>query len=308
MADRLRSMTGFATAETQLRGRTYRVEIKTFNHRFLEAKVRAPRAFGACEPQIRQWLQKGLGRGSVDLKIEPAATAEAGATEWRLNTPALRYYAGEMRTLARDLGISSEIRLGDLMQLPDALVRENDGIEGGRDSSFSADEVEPLVRLALEGLIKSREAEGALLKIALERSLDSLADIAGRLRVQRKQCQDQAKEAVAKRVRAAFEAHPLPTGDVGLLLESRIAQELALILDRTDVEEELTRLEGHLTQARQVLQTGSPAGRKLDFLLQEMNREVNTLANKAQDLGMSNDAVDAKLLVEQLREQSLNVE
>ncbi|MCC7442089.1 MAG: YicC family protein [Bdellovibrionales bacterium] len=302
----IRSMTGFASVEGALRGRSFRAEIKALNHRFLEVKVRLPRALASCEQAARQWVQKRLARGAVDLKIEPISGASQMATDWRINSQALEYYCGEMRKLARDLGVTSEIRVSELMQLPDALVRAG---EGESDlSAIEAAELEPLVQKALGSLLKMRETEGAALAQVLVKSLDQLAERSQRLRQLRETGRGRSQEQLGKKIRAAFEAHPVQGQGLQAAIESRVSQELALLLERTDVEEELSRLEGHLNHAREVLLSGGPVGRKLEFLFQEMHREVNTLANKAQDLEMSSEAVEAKILVEQLREQSLNVE
>jgi uncharacterized protein (TIGR00255 family) len=154
-----------------------------------------------------------------------------------------------------------------------------------------------------------RAHEGAALCTVLLdacRSLESTLEI---IRARRKECATLLEQRNQERIRAVFEAHPLPVGvAVQAVLESRVAQELGLLLDRTDIEEELTRFGGHLAHLRKTLQDGGPVGRKLEFLLQELGREINTLGNKAQDIPVSEQVLAVKVRLEQIREQVLNLE
>lgn len=300
----VRSMTGFSRSEGLAAGSRLRVEIRTLNHRFLDLKIRLPREFSAAEMQLRQAVQGRLSRGAVDLKVDRSADPSAPSDQIRANLPRAAQYHEALVTLQKSLGLSDPIRTIDIAAFPDVL--------GQQEAQLSPEEawpaLEPLLLLALERLDEARRSEGAALGKFLATSVEDLGGHASRVRARRAECESEAKARTAERVKAVFEAHPIATASVQAVLESRIAQELSLLLDRTDVEEELTRLEGHLDQFRKALDGGGQLGRKLEFILQEMHREVNTLGNKAQDLGISDQIVQMKVRLEQMREQVMNLE
>ena len=153
-----------------------------------------------------------------------------------------------------------------------------------------------------------REEEGARLAALLEEALCMLEEKTKGLRQRRVEGQKNYRQRITKKIQLLFEAFPIKDLPLEQILESRISQELALLLDRTDIEEELNRLENHLQQARQTLQFGGALGKKMEFILQEISREVNTLGSKAQDYLISQEVIQMKVLVEQLREQTLNLE
>jgi uncharacterized protein (TIGR00255 family) len=170
--------------------------------------------------------------------------------------------------------------------------------------------LEPLVTQVLSKLQEMRAQEGAQLAKILTGGIQELEDILTRVRSRRHEWTERAQAKTRERVQNLFDAFPLPTGlsAAQSVLESRIAQELSILLDRTDIAEEIDRATAHFAHFRKTLEQGGPVGKKLEFLLQEMHREVNTLGNKAQDLGISEEIVQAKVRLEQLREQILNLE
>jgi uncharacterized protein (TIGR00255 family) len=302
-------MTGFATSESPVGApHRFRVEIKTLNHRFLDIKCRIPRDLSSAEIPLRAFLQKEFARGSLDLKIDRIASQD-GNEETELNPAQIekaKNWLKTVRQLQLELNLTDPIRTQDLLN-----VREL--FEGTEQASLLPEEawktLEPVVVAAARGLKQMRAHEGAALCTVLLdacRSLESTLEI---IRARRKECATLLEQRNQERIRAVFEAHPLPVGvAVQAVLESRVAQELGLLLDRTDIEEELTRFGGHLAHLRKTLQDGGPVGRKLEFLLQELGREINTLGNKAQDIPVSEQVLAVKVRLEQIREQVLNLE
>ncbi len=297
-------MTGFSRSEGLAAGARVRIEVRTLNHRFLDLKIRLPREFSGAELPLRQALQGRLSRGAVDLKVERASDPSASLDQILPNLPRAARYHEALATLQKSLGLSDPIRTIDIASFPDVLGQPQ--TELSQDEAWPA--LEPLLGIALDRLEEARRTEGAALGKFLVTSVQDLSANAAFVRARRSECAQEAKAKTSEKVRAVFEAHPIASASVQAVLESRIAQELALLLDRTDVEEELTRLDGHLDQFGRALDGGGQVGRKLEFILQEMNREVNTLGNKAQDLGISDRIVQMKVRLEQMREQVLNLE
>jgi uncharacterized protein (TIGR00255 family) len=303
------SMTGFASAESPTgETRRFRIEIKTLNHRFLDIKCRMPRDLSSAEIPLRAFLQKEFARGSLDIKVERIESADAaeatGLTLQQIDKA--KAWLKTVRQLQNELSLTDAIRTQDLLS-----VREI--FESGETPSLAPEEawkaIEPVAAQAAKNLRSMRQHEGAALVKALLDSCSVLESTLDSLRRLRTESIGLLQQRNQERIRAVFESHPLPAGTpVQAVLESRIAQELGILLDRTDIEEELTRFGGHLEHLRKTLHEGGPVGRKLEFLLQELGREINTLGNKAQDLPASEQVLAVKVRLEQIREQVLNLE
>jgi uncharacterized protein (TIGR00255 family) len=299
------SMTGFGGSEGTLGGHHYRVEVKSVNHRFLDLKIRLPRELHMVEGPLKALVQSRFTRGAIELKVERVSEGAAGiAADLSLNIDLARRYQSKIKELQTALGLKDHVTTLEIANFPDVLTR------GSADAS--ADETwkrfEPFAVRALDGLAEMRAHEGASLgKILLDAAAELEATISS-LREKRKAVAAKYPERIREKIRGIFEAYPLSEANLQAVLEARISQELAMIADRTDIEEELVRFQGHLDHLRKVLREGGQVGRKLDFVLQELNREINTLGNKAQDYGMSEEVVGAKVKLEQLREQVMNLE
>ena len=301
----IHSMTGFGSAEGTIGGVRYRVEMKALNHRFLDLKLRLPRELQSAEIPLRKSLEGLFNRGALEIKLERASDAGGLEDAPALNMTLAAHYYEALVSLQKTLGLSDPIRTAEIASLPDVISRTE--VLAPPDDAWT--ELEPLIRAAAEHLSKMRATEGAALTRALTQALDDLSVTITGIRARRTEWQALSKKKIQERIQAVFDAHPLPAGaPAQAVLESRIAQELSILLDRSDIEEELTRFEGHLAHFRKILVEGGPVGRKLDFMLQELGREVNTLSNKAQDLGISEQAVQIKVRIEQIREQVMNLE
>jgi uncharacterized protein (TIGR00255 family) len=304
MSKPIHSMTGFSSVEGVVAGSRMRVEIKTLNHRFLDLKTRLPRELSSAEIPLRALVQGKFSRGAVDLKVDRIPDHETSPSMAQVNLAVAAHYFEALVTLQKTLGLSDSIRTIDIASMPDVISRTSPELQA--EEAWA--QLEPLVCKAIERLAEMRAHEGLVLTKLLIEGISEMDARIARLRERRGEWEATVKKKTRERIKTVFEAHPISDSGLQAALESRISQELALILDRTDVEEELNRFKGHLDHFRKILGEGGSAGRKLDFILQELNREINTLSNKAQDLIISEEAVQLKVRIEQLREQAMNIE
>jgi uncharacterized protein (TIGR00255 family) len=297
-------MTGFGSAEGMVGSQKYRVEAKSVNHRFLDLKVRLPRELQSTETLTKASVQARFARGAIELKVERIADAAAPSVDVSLDLILAKRYYEKLRELQKSLGLNEPIATRDIATYPEVLTRGSPELS----SEESWKQFEPILVAALDGLAAMRKHEGATLGKILLDAADELERTIHALREKRKAVAGRYPDRIREKIKAIFEAYPLNEGNLQAVLEARIAQELAMLVDRTDVEEELVRFQGHLDHLRKILGEGGGVGRKLDFVLQELNREINTLGNKAQDYGMSEEVVSSKVRLEQLREQVMNLE
>lgn len=298
-------MTGFSSVEGVIAGQRMRLELKSVNHRFLDVKTRLPRDLSNTEVAFRGLLQAGFSRGALEAKLERItdASTDAKATI-QPNLELAKHYFAALQALQKSLGLNDPIRTMDIATLPDVL--SSGGAEVATEDAWK--ELEPLAKNAIAKLADMRRHEGSNLARVIHAAIDEMDSKIDWLRQKRAECEAGYKKRITDKIQAVFEAHPLAETSVQAVLESRIAQELSLLIDRTDIEEELTRFKGHLEHFRKVMNTGGQVGRKLDFILQELHREINTLGNKAQDFMISEEVVQVKVRLEQLREQVMNIE
>ncbi|MBU6154458.1 MAG: YicC family protein [Bdellovibrionales bacterium] len=303
----IHSMTGYASSRFESGGDGFKLELKTLNHRFLDLKIRMPRDLAPLEPSIKALVESRLKRGSVDLWIERQSSSKGDATSL-YNEPQARVAFEALNRMREQFGIREEIGIRDLISFPDVISRP---MPEGKDEAALQRmrlEMENAVASGLESLIRMKQAEGGRLAKALLGIVQGLEDSHQRLLQQRDVIRNRAKEKVRRRIELCFEAYPTVEERVRSLLETRISQEITHALEKLDIEEELTRFHGHLLAIRELLEAGGAVGKRLDFLFQELNREINTLGNKSQDLEISKEVIDMKMRVEQMREQSLNLE
>jgi uncharacterized protein (TIGR00255 family) len=301
------SMTGFATRMFSFGTETYKLEIKSLNHRFLDLKVRLPRDLVGLEPRIKAMLEAGIKRGSIDFWMErqSAAKTESG---FRVDLERAKAAHASLLELRDALGIREPITLREVTGFPEVLVKAGSEEKGSEELAEFSRKLESEIALLVSDLTAMRRSEGAKLKEALGTILTAFRASHGRFLVLRDDIRSRARDRVQKRIEQCFEAYPTNDERLRALMETRIAQEISAALDRLDVEEELTRFIGHVDAIGTLLANGGPVGKKLDFMFQELNREINTLGNKSQDLGVSREVIELKTWIEQMREQSLNLE
>lgn len=286
-------MTGFGTATLESKGIAVRAEVRSVNHRHLQAKVRLPIEFSHLEPEAEGILRKRLARGSVQANVRVRREgASAAAT---IDHALLRAYRDETARAARDLDVEAP-RLAELLTLPG--VVEPPEVEG-EDPGIARLVTKALDQAARE-LVRMREEEGAALADDLDNSALGIEKTVARIAKRIPSVVKRHHQTLRVRVATLVGDASVPAGD--------LARELALLADRFDVSEELSRLDSHLGQLRRFLAKGGTVGRKLEFLAQEFLREANTIGSKANDAKVAHDVVELKTHIERLREQVLNVE
>ena len=289
------SMTGYGRAEARGTRLAVVVEARSLNHRFLEIGVKVPRGLSAHEPALRQLVQGRVSRGRLDVSV--AARRIAGsASVVRTDLALGAEYVRGAGALAEALGLPRQLPLADLLRLPGVLTVE----EAEDDDAESGPLVKEATEQAVDELVRMRQAEGTALAADLGVHLGMLETWAAGLERLLPAALARIQERLRTRIHALLgEATADP---------ARIVQEAAMLAARSDVAEELARLVSHCAQFRALLAAGGAVGRQLDFLAQEMHREVNTIASKADDGEMVARVLEARTVVERLREQAQNVE
>ncbi len=290
----IRSMTGFGAGRGASGGEEIAIELRSVNQKFCEVKARLPRELAALEPGLVRQVKDRLARGGIELSMRRAGPG--GAMAPRVDVALAEAYARAYAELRARLGLEEPLRLADIAAAEGVIrldERETD-LEAARTAAEKA------LGSALEALLAMREREGQALAADLEARLATVLSLVGQVEVLAPQAVEHHRARLAERVRELTQGMPLDPG--------RLAQEVALLADRTDVAEEITRLRSHVGQARQLLVGKEPSGRKLDFLVQEMHREVNTIGSKSQHAELSGLVVSLKVEVERMREQVQNVE
>lgn len=285
----IRSMTAWAGGERATPWGTLGCELRSVNHRFLETGMRLPEELRALEPQLRERIAARLSRGKLDLVMRlrlPETAASLQVNEVLL---------GQLGQLAHRLTSdfpNLQVSFTELLQLP--------GVTQGETADAAALHAEALALLdqVLDGFVGAREREGAALATAISDRVDAIERIAAEVRTLIPVIREGQRAKLAARL--ADLPHPVDPG--------RAEQELVMWLQKLDVDEELDRLGSHITEIRRVLGQREPVGRRLDFLLQEFNREANTLGSKSVDSRTTSAAVDLKVLIDQIREQVQNIE
>ncbi len=289
----IRSMTAFAAGERSTPRGTLGCELRAVNHRFLEIGVRAPDELRALEPLLRERIAARVSRGKLDLVLRLRSGEAADALE--LDEPGVDRLAALAAQLdTRFPGL--QVQFTDLLQLPGVLRSAAVDADAFNAAALS------LLDDVLDQFIAAREREGAKLAEGIAARVDAIEGIAREVRT--------LMPAIRTGQRQKLEARLADLGGAnGIQFEpGRVEQELVLWLQKLDVDEELDRLDSHVAEARRVLKQKDPVGRRLDFLLQEFNRESNTLGSKSVDVRSTNAAVELKVLVDQIREQVQNIE
>jgi len=293
------SMTGFARREARGPWGTLICELRSVNHRFLETGFRLPDELRALEPELRQLALRQLKRGKVDCTLTYRA-AQGAERSLDIDQEALARLLTRVREVAgalsdpRHPGLGSQPSVSplDVLRWP-GIIRET---ETGSEDLIAAGR--ELVAAAFADLAAARAREGERLSELIEQRCAALSALVGEVRARLPEVETRMRTRFDERL-AELQAN---------IDRDRLEQEVALLLQRLDIDEELDRLTGHIAEIRRVMGGSEPAGRRLDFLIQELHREANTLSSKSQDLDTTRAAVDMKVLIEQMREQVQNVE
>ena len=287
----IRSMTAFARRELEGPWGQLTWELRSVNHRYLEVTVRLPEDLRSLEPKVRERAGQRLGRGKLEcnLRFRPAALQ---STDIELDAEALRQVVGAAGTVADAVANPAAINPLELLRWP-GVVKEPE-----KDTAPILEQALQLLDQALNELVETREREGAQIRELLATRCDAMAGLVADQRARMPGVRDKVRDKLLAKL-AELQAQPD---------QDRLEQELVYLAQKMDVDEELDRLDGHITEVRRVLERDEPVGRRLDFLMQEFNREANTLGSKSADPDTTRTAVELKVLIEQMREQVQNAE
>lgn len=291
----VKSMTGFGSAVTSGKHGRVRVEARSYNHRFLDIRVRTHRVYQPLEPRIYQWARERLNRGRVEISVQLSEAWRTGET-YVLNDAALRFYLDAERRVREEFGLTGRLDVPTLFGLRDVFVSTEDLCDPSEDWPV----IEEGLRLALQKMEAMQEKEGAAIRDDLRNRILFLARRLGEVRAAAESLPELAREKIRTRLTDLFGAEAVD--------QQRLAQEIVYACDKMDVTEEMVRLESHLSACEKGLLEGSITGKRLDFLAQEILRELNTLNAKAGHMIMVHAIVDMKTEVEKIRENAQNLQ
>lgn len=289
------SMTGFGKGTFALDGRELTVELKSVNNRFLDISMRLPRILSPLEDTFRHALQDRLNRGHIDVYVIYRNQRE-DAKSVRVDTQLLEAYLTCARTAARELSITDDLTLSKALALPDVteIVPAEEDQEALQQLGKTA------VELAIDALLAMRHGEGSRLKKDLTARMDTMEGYAAAIEKRAPGVAEDYRVRLTERVNEMLGETEVD--------RSRLATEIALFADKAAIDEEIVRLKSHLLHFRELLEAEEPVGRKMDFLIQEMNRECNTIGSKANDAALTDLVLLCKAEIEKLREQIQNIE
>lgn len=292
----MRSMTGYGEASGENARHGISVSLRAVNHRFLDLQLRLPEELRGSEAALRDVIGQEASRGRIEVRVEVRSVLERKAAV-KVNLGVIREAHGAVHQLVEGGLIDRGLSAGDLLRLPEAFRVE---LEAEEWTEEDEELLQRVARQAVAQLAASRESEGANLTAILEEKLRAVGEVVGRLDALRAPVREEIAAALQKRITELLGKQPLD--------EARIAQEAAMLVDRSDVSEEIDRLRSHIDHFRAVTRESGGAGKRLDFLTQEVFRELNTLGAKCRNAEMTRAVLDAKVLCEQIREQVQNVE
>ena len=292
---KLLSMTGYGSAKGSVEGQEITVELKSVNNRYLDCSVRLPRNFLFAEDTVKQAVSAGVSRGKVDVFVSAQASQDSG-TVVSVNEELSRGYRDAVARIAETLGLESGLNAFSLARFPDVLTVERRELD--KDKAAAA--LSEITAKAVEEFNAMREREGERLRRDMLGKLETIEGLVSIVEERSPQTVKEYRERLEARLRDILADRSLD--------EQRVITEAAIFADRTAVDEETVRLRSHIAQFRTMLEEGSPIGRKMDFLVQEFNRESNTIGSKCSDASLAKVVVDLKSEIEKIREQLQNVE
>lgn len=291
----IRSMTGYGRSQKILNGRDILVEIRSVNHRYYEYNSRVPRAYNYIDEKLKSLLKTGISRGKVDVSVT-INNIEGRDTEVAINKGVAEGYVNALRSVADELRVADDLTLSNLIRLPDVFIvsktpDDEDEIWG---------DVSQVAQEALARFVAMREIEGEKMRSDVLEKADFIVEMVGKVEELSPQTVENYRERLYKKLSEVLEGKDID--------QQRIVTEAAIFAEKIAVDEETVRLRSHISQLRELVNSNESIGRKLDFIVQEMNREVNTIGSKAQDLNITKIVVDMKAELEKIREQIQNIE
>ena len=291
----IKSMTGFGRSEMATETQKVIVEIKSVNHRYCDLNIKMPKKLSFFESNIRNLLKEYIQRGKVDIYISYEDYTEAKECV-RYRKEIAKEYFSYLNQIEKDFGIENDVTVSKLSRYPDVLVLEEQPVDEGELWKT----LEDPIREAAVRFVQSRAKEGENLQVDLIEKLDSMLQLVDVIEERSPKLVEEYRQKLEAKVKELLENTSID--------ESRIATEVTIYADKICVDEEIVRLKSHIASTKDTILAGGSIGRKLDFIAQEMNREANTILSKANDITISNHAIELKTAIEKVREQIQNIE
>lgn len=290
----MKSMTGFGRASLESNGKNYIIEIKTVNNKYSDITVKSPKRLSFMEDKIRKQIANRITRGKVEVSVSFFDFSNKSKNVV-LNKEIAKEYIKQLREIADENNLSENISVVEIAKLPDIL----NSIDSDNDEEIASEALQCL-NMALDSLIEMRKAEGENIKQDLLERIERVQNLVDKIAENSKGIVEEYVSKLEKRVKEILKTDVVD--------ENRIAQEAVIYADKTSIEEELTRLNSHIVQFKELINSDGPVGKKLDFMIQEMNRETNTIGSKAGSGEITKAVIDLKVELEDIREQIQNIE
>lgn len=293
----IKSMTGFGRCETQINGREITVEIRSVNHRYFEFSCRTPRGYGFLDDKLKSYINSKVSRGKIDVFVSVGASDELPA-EVTVNHQLVSGYLNAMKEISETYSVPNDVSVVSLSRFPDVFTVH----KAQEDEEQIIADVLSAVDTALDSFISMREAEGEKMKADILGRAETILSIVSEIEERSPLTVKEYEARLLERIKQTLTDY-----DVNID-EQRVLTEVAVFADKVAVAEETVRLRSHFEQLSKFLEYDEPVGRKIDFIIQEMNREANTIGSKVQDAVLAHKVVDIKSEIEKIREQVQNIE
>jgi uncharacterized protein (TIGR00255 family) len=290
-------MTGFGRCEAEINGREITVEIKSVNHRYFEFSCRTPRGYGFLDDKLKSYVNSRVSRGKIDMFVTVGANDEA-PSQVTVNHQLVSGYINAMKEISDTYGVENDVTVVSLSRFPDVFTVH----KPAEDEEQITNDVLSVAKTALDSFISMRETEGEKMKADILSRANTILSIVGEIEERSPQTVAEYEERLLERIKQTLEDYEVEID------EQRVLTEVAVFSDKVAVAEETVRLRSHFEQLEKFLEYDEPVGRKIDFIIQEMNREANTIGSKVQDAVLAHKVVDIKSEIEKIREQVQNIE
>lgn len=290
----IKSMTGYGRGISESNGKEYVVEIKSVNHRYNDISIKMPRYLSFLEDKVRHYVSKSILRGKTEIYIT-VNSVSASSKNVVVDKELAGIYISEMRQIIERYNLQDDISLATIMRLPDIVT-----MASVENEEQYWNELKVSIDLALKQILDSKLAEGEKLKIDIENRLQKVSEYVDIVKEKSSSLLEEYKTKLTNRINEL--------GASSIIDENRIGMEVVLFADKSSICEEVTRLKSHIDALKKMLEVSEPIGKKIDFLVQEMNRETNTIGSKANSIGITNYVVEMKNEIENIREQVQNIE
>lgn len=290
----IKSMTGYGKSSLCINSREYQIEIKAVNHKYIDVNIKLPRIISYLEDEVRKYIISKIKRGKIDITITFENYGKDG-NNIKINTELAKFYIESLKKLAEEENLSTEINVTEITKMPDVLTIKND---------INEDEIKQellqVLKEATDQLIEMRKKEGTKISVDILNKIDQIEIKTNEILGLSTGLIEEYVVKLEERIKQILKEKEID--------QARLAQEVVIYADKCSIEEEVTRLKSHITQFKTLLDSDEAIGKKLDFIIQEMNRETNTIGSKANNLNITNNVIDMKTEIENIREQVQNIE